>query len=148
MKNYWLDKNKTGFPMDDEFSIMQGDNGCANLDIYYTQQFVQGETIEECKRQTKFDYFYDLNICSVNYWMTEHTPVIAGTMTGEIYVSDKLVQNFIVNSQGMFDLSKKFGETFIISANLNLNTGEVFAKWNVEPDTKTKLVVNYEFNIG
>lgn len=137
------------WPMNDEHSMMQGDPMCAcsgsgNLDIFYSSRFVQNETL-----QSYSDHF-----------ITTYIPVLAGTMTGEIHLGQKLIQAFTVDGHGVFHFEKKCDSDFYVNhGSLNLVTGEVYLTWNAGLtynygcqilevcDEVVKVVVNYEFNM-
>src|SRR5271156_2646784 len=84
--------NNGGFPGDDANTLMQLADGTANLDIFYTHQFVQNET-------TTVDSGVSV---SSAYAPLEHTPILAGTVTGTIYDGSTAVQTFVVSSTGTF----------------------------------------------
>tara|TARA_Y100000034_G_scaffold117749_1_gene157578 strand:+ start:24003 stop:24374 length:372 start_codon:yes stop_codon:yes gene_type:complete len=46
MKNRWMQKIKSGFPKDDEYSLHQLSGECSDLSIFYTNGFVQNEKLE------------------------------------------------------------------------------------------------------
>src|SRR3954469_17199168 len=62
----------SGYPTDDATSLQQLASGDGNLDIYYTHQFIQNETSSTDAGDDVTSIFAPL----------EHTPVLAGTMTG------------------------------------------------------------------
>jgi len=135
--------NNSGFPGDDANSLMQKADGTANLDIWYTHQFVQGES-------TSVDNGAD---ASSNYAPLEHTPVLAGTVTGTVYVGSTAIQTFVLSSAGAFTFSDVGSPTVKATAtgsSLNLNTGELVLAWtggaNPAPGAN-HVVINYEHNM-
>src|SRR5271156_792156 len=68
--------NNGGFPADDINSLQQLADGTANLNIFYSSQFVQNES-------TNVD---PGAIVTAAYAPLEHTPVLAGTLTGTVFV--------------------------------------------------------------
>src|SRR5579859_3266794 len=61
-----------GFPGDDALSLQQLASGDANLDIWFTHQFISGENQVSAGAGGG----------TVTNYTLEHTPVLAGTMTG------------------------------------------------------------------
>jgi len=122
--------------------MMQGDYGCANLDIFYSSQFVQGET-QYNNGHEKFSYF-----------ILEHTPVLAGTLTGTIQLEDpgtKPIQTFTVSSSGKFEFGAvKFAldvsDVFAKTGELNLTTGELSLTFN-KPPGRHRIVISYEYDM-
>ena len=84
----------TGFPTDDEFSLMQGDGGCANLDIWYANQYIENET----HLNLLSNMFYGEH----EYIVTEYTPVLLGTIVGTITTDEGILCQFIVETSGKF----------------------------------------------
>jgi len=129
--------NNGGFPGDDANSLMQKADGTANLDIWYTHQFVNNET-------SSTDDGADT---SSNYRPLEKTPVLAGTVTGNVYAGSTLVQTFVVSSAGTFTFTDVGSPTNKATAGtLNLTTGEMVLTWNNAPGAN-HVVVSYEHNM-
>lgn len=129
--------NNGGFPGDDVNSLMQLADGTANLDIYYSSQFVQNETTSTDPGAVVTSVFAPL----------EHTPVLAGTLTGTVFDGAVAVQTFTVDTAGTFTFTLLGAfATFATAGTLNLDTGEVTITWNAAPGPNN-LVVNYEYNM-
>lgn len=129
--------NNGGYPGDDVNSLMQTADGTANLDIFYTHQFVQNET-------TSTDSGADT---AAAFAPLEHTPILAGTVTGTIYDGSSAVQNFVVTSGGSFTFSDIGAPSVKVTAgSLNLNTGELSLTWNSAPGAN-HAVISYEYNM-
>ena len=129
--------NNAGFPGDDANSLMQRADGTANLDVWYTHQFIQGEA-------TSVDDGADV---SATYAAFEHTPVLAGTVTGTVYDGSTAVQTFVVSSAGAFTFSDVGAPAIKATAgSLNNSTGELTLTWNSAPGAN-HVVVNYEYNM-
>jgi hypothetical protein len=129
--------NNGGFPGDDANSLMQRADGTANLDIFYTHQFVQNET-------TTTDSGVDT---VANYAPLEHTPILPGTVTGTIYDGTTAVQTFVVSSAGAFTFSTIGSPTYTVSSGtLNVNTGEMVLTWSGAPGAN-HAVISYEYNM-
>jgi len=129
--------NNGGFPGDDANSLMQTADGTANLDIFYTHQFIQNET-------TSTDAGTD---ASAVFTPLEHTPVLAGTVTGTIYDGSTAVQTFIVSSGGSFTFTDVGAPSVKVTAgSLNNNTGELAMTWNSAPGAN-HAVISYEYNM-
>ena len=129
--------NIGGFPGDDANSLMQTADGTANLDIFYTSQFVQNEstTIDAGSSTTSV------------YAPLEHTPIFPGTVTGVVYVGSTPVQTFIVSAGGSFTFTPIGSPSYYAtSGSLLNNTGELTLNWNDTPGTN-KVVISYEYNM-
>jgi hypothetical protein len=138
----------SGYPSDDATSLQQLASGDGNLDIYYTHQFVQNET-------SSTDGGNDVNAV---FAPLEHTPVLAGTMTGTVYDGAVAVQTFVVAENGTWTLTKigspsaylvtdvGSGTGTSTSHTVDLITGEVNAVWNTAPGDN-HLVCSYEYNM-
>jgi hypothetical protein len=87
--------NQAGYPGDDANTLMQRADGSGNLDIYYTSQFVQNES-------TSTDDGVDVNAV---FAPLEHTPILAGTVTGTVYVGTTAVQTFTISEGGVMTLT-------------------------------------------
>lgn len=127
--------NKSGFPTDDANSLQQLASGDANLSVYYSHQFVENETQADAGGDTSSSH------------VVEHTPVLAGTVTGTVYDGATAVQTFVVSEGGSFTFTdigtpanKATGGT------LNLTTGEIGLTWNNDPGANS-VVVSYEYNM-
>jgi hypothetical protein len=130
---------QSGFPTDDSVSLQQRADGTANLDIFYSSQFVQNES-------TNTDAGA---IAAVAYAPLEHTPILAGTITGTVFDGAVATQTFTVDSSGTFSFTATgaAGETIIPgTATINLITGEMTATFTAAPGPN-HLVVSYEYNM-
>jgi len=141
--------NNGGFPGDDANSLMQRADGTANLDIFYTHQFVQNES-------TSTDAGGDV---TATYSPLEHTPILAGTVTGTVYVGSTAVQTFVVSSAGVFTFTgigspSVFANTGggtptgtgVAGTTLNTTTGEMTLVFNSAPSAN-HVVLSYEYNM-
>lgn len=127
--------NKSGFPGDDANSLQQLASGDANLSVYYSHQFVENESSPTDAGGTSTSF------------AVEHTPVLAGTVTGTIYDGSTAVQTFVVSESGSFtftDIGTPSAK--VTSATLNLTTGEVALTWNSDPG-ENHVVLSYEYNM-
>ncbi len=128
--------NNGGFPGDDVNSLQQLASGEANLDIFYSSQFVQNET------QTNG------GSTVTSSFVLEHTPILAGTVTGTVYDGATAVYTFVVPS-GSSSLSlTAIGSPSptVSSGSLNITTGELSLTWSAAPGTNS-VVVSYEYNM-
>jgi hypothetical protein len=129
--------NNSGFPGDDANSLMQLADGTANLDVFYSSQFVQNET-------TSTDAGADTTSVFSPF---EHTPVLAGTVTGTVYDGATAIQTFVISSAGSFTFSDIGSPSpKATGGSLNLNTGELQLTWNGNPGNNS-CVVSYEYNM-
>lgn len=129
--------NNGGFPGDDVNSLQQLASGDANLDIFYTHQFVQNETTSTDDGLDTLSVFSPL----------EHTPILPGTITGTVYDGAVAVQTFVVSETGTFTFSTLGAPVnFVTSGTLNVTTGELTLTWNNAPGDN-HVVINYEYNL-
>lgn len=129
--------NSGGFPGDDSSSLMQRASGDGNLSVFYTHQQVENEPSSVDAGTDTASVFAPL----------EHTPVIAGTVTGTIFVGNVAVQTFNVSENNTFTFSDiNSPATKVTSASLDLVTGELVLNWNSAPGTNS-VVLSYEYNM-
>ncbi len=127
--------NNSGFPGDDANSLMQKADGTANLDIFYSHQFVQNET------QT------DAGGDVTSTFTLEHTPILAGTMTGTVYDGATAVYTFVVSASGTFTFTAIGSPSPTVSAgSIDLTSGELTLTWSGDPSANS-VVVSYEANL-
>jgi hypothetical protein len=134
--------NNAGFPGDDVNSLQQLASGDANLDIFYSHQFVQNETSSTDAGGVAAGHV------SV-YAPLEHTPILAGTLTGTLFDGATAVQTFVVDTTGSFTFTD-IGAPAIkaVSGTVDLDTGEVTVTWNAGGDPgDNNIVVSYEYNL-
>ena len=126
-----------GFPSDDATSLQQLASGDANLDIFYSHQFVQNETSST-----------DLGVGLVStYAPLEHTPILAGTLTGTVYDGGTASETFTVNSSGTFTFTDVGTPSVqMVSGSVDLATGEVSLTWASAPGSNY-IIVSYEYNM-
>lgn len=130
----------SGYPNDDSTSLQQLASGDGNLDIYYTHQFVQNET-------TSTDAGGDTQ--SV-YAPLEHTPILAGTITGTLYNSTTAVQTFVVGENGTFtftDIGTPSVKGQASGSSVDLTTGEVVIAWTGGNASSNYAIISYEYNM-
>jgi hypothetical protein len=126
---------QTGFPGDDALSLQQRADGTANLDIWYSHQFVSNETQANAGGGTVLQYKF------------ERTPVLAGTVTGSIYDDSVLIYTFVIASDGTFTKTAVGSPSPTVSTGvLNLVTGVLTLTWSADPGVNS-VVINYEQNL-
>lgn len=132
--------NNAGFPGDDVNTLQQLADGTANLDIFYSSQFVQNETTSTDPGA----------ITTSTYAPLEHTPVLPGTITGTVFVGATAIQTFTVSAAGVFtfnDLVAGLSAKGQASgSSINYTTGLVQVAWTSAPSTN-HLVMSYEYNM-
>jgi len=137
--------NNGGYPTDDANSLQQLASGDANLDIYYSHQFVQNETSSTDDGLDMTSVFAPL----------EHTPILAGTMTGTIYDGATAVATYAIDESGTFTVNAIGAPDYTplaAGSSLDLTTGELVIAWS---DTggggagpgSNSVVANYEYNM-
>lgn len=137
--------NNSGFPGDDRNSMMQLASGDANLDIFYSHQFIQNETTNTDIGDDNVSEFAPL----------EHTPVIAGTITGTLYDGGTAIQTFTVSEGGSFtftDIGTPTTKGVSAGSSVNVTTGEVTIMWNsngggIPHPGDNYVVMSYEYNM-
>lgn len=127
-----------GYPSDDSTSLQQLASGDGNLDIYYTSQFIQNETSSTDAGGDTVSTFAAL----------EHTPVIAGTVTGTIYDGSTAIQTFVVAESGTFTFTNvgSAPTPSVTSGSVDIVTGEVTLTWTADPGPN-HFVTSYEYNM-
>jgi hypothetical protein len=129
--------NNSGFPGDDNNSLMQKASGDANLDYFYSSQVIGNET-------SSTDDGADVTSVFSPF---EHTPVLAGTITGTIYDGNVAIQTFIVSESNTFTFSTIGSPaTFVTSGSMDLTNGLLQLTWNGAPGANN-VVMNYEYNM-
>jgi hypothetical protein len=130
--------NNGGFPADDINTLMQRADGTANLDIFYSHQFVQNEGTSSDPGNTTTSVFAPL----------EHTPVLAGTVTGTINVGGVAIQTFTVSTGGVFSFQTLLSgqPAYANGGTINYQTGEVKVTWTAAPGTNN-VTMSYEYNL-
>lgn len=132
-----LAANNAGYPGDDNNSLMQTASGDANLDIFFTHQFVQGESTTTDDGADVLSVFAAL----------KHTPMIAGTITGTIYDGLVAVQHFSVGETGTFTFTDIGAPVPKVTAGtVDVTNGELTLTWNAAPG-ENHVVINYEYNM-
>lgn len=129
----------SGYPTDDATSLQQLASGDGNLEIFYTHQFVQNEV-------SSTDVGGDT---SSIYAPLEHTPVLAGTMTGTVYDGSTAIQTFVVAESGTFtftDIGSPSPKAQASGSSLDLVTGELVLAWTADPGAN-HVVTSYEYNM-
>lgn len=131
------DLTPSGYPTDDVTSLQQLASGDGNLEIFYTHQFVQNETSSIDAGDDVTSIFAPL----------EHTPVLAGTMTGTVYDGAVAVATFVVAENGTFTFTA-IGAPGVnpTAGTLDVVTGEVTLTWDGAPGPNN-MVVSYEYNM-
>jgi len=130
--------NNAGFPSDDANSLQQLADGTANLDIFYSSQFVQNEVSSTDDGADATSTFNPL----------EHTPILAGTITGTIYDGAVAIQTFSVNSSGTFVFSDIGSPSpKVNAASVVTTTGEITMTWTGGNPGENHIVLSYEYNM-
>lgn len=136
--------NNGGFPGDDVNSMQQTASGDGNLYNYYSSQFVENET-------TTTDV--GANAVSV-YSPLEHTPVLAGTLIGTVYLDAAPIQTFTVSEGGVFhftDIGTQTTKATATGSSINVTTGELQLAWTGlggDPGPgENYAVICYEYNM-
>jgi len=132
--------NNGGFPGDDINSLQQLADGTANLDVYYSSQFVNNETTSTNAGGTTTSVFSPL----------EHTPILAGTITGTVYNAGTAIQTFVVSSAGSFsftDIGTPTVKGTASGTSIDLTTGEFTLAWTGGNASSNYVVLSYEYNM-
>jgi len=129
--------NNSGFPGDDANSLQQLASGDANLSVFYSHQFIENETSSTDDGADLLSVFAPM----------EHTPVLAGTITGTVFVGAVAVQTFVVDESTSFtftDIGTPVNK--VVSATIDLTNGLMTMTWNNAPGDNN-LVMSYEYNM-
>lgn len=127
---------QAGFPSDDALSLQQLASGDANLAQHFSDQFVQDETRANAGGGTALTY------------TLEKTPVLSGTLTGNIFDGSTLIKTFVVSSAGTFTFSNVAGvpSPDVTAGSIDLVTGLVTLTWSADPGANS-IVVSYQYNM-
>lgn len=125
-----------GFPGDDQYSLQQLASGDANLDIFYSHQFVQNETQTGAGGNV------------VQKYALQKTPILPGTMVGTVYQGTTAVQTFTLPSSGTTLQFTSIGAPATVASSgvIDLTTGVVTLVWSGDPGSN-KIVASYEYNL-
>lgn len=127
--------NNGGFPGDDANSLMQKADGTANLDIFYSHQFVQNERLADAGGDT------------TSTFTLERGPILAGTITGTIYDGATAVYTFNFSAGGTFNKTDIGTPSPTVSAgSIDLTSGELTLTWSADPGANS-VVMSYESNL-
>lgn len=128
-------QSQSGFPSDDAVSLQQLATGEPNLDTWYSHQFISAETQTNAGGTTVLQY------------QLEKTPILSGTMSGQVYDGGVLIYNFVVAAAGTFTFTAVGSPSpTVSSATVNLVTGVVTLTWSSDPGANS-IVFNYEYNM-
>jgi hypothetical protein len=139
--------NNGGFPGDDANSLMQRASGDGNLNIWYSSQLVSNETSSTDAGTST----------TAMYSPLEHTPVIAGTVTGTVYDGSSAVQTFVINQAGTVSFTTVDDDADWLAipsgSSLDVRTGELTLVWSDVGSTgdpgpgANHVVLSYEYNM-
>lgn len=126
----------TGFPNDDAYSLQQLASGDANLDIFFSHQFVQNETQTGAGGNV------------VQKYALQKTPILSGTLVGTVYDGTTAVQTFTVASGSTTLSFTSIGSPTVTasSGTIDLTNGVLTLTWSEDPGSN-KVVVSYEYNL-
>lgn len=129
--------NNSGYPGDDVNTLGQRASGDANLDVYYGSSQVQNETLSTDAGADTTSVFAAF----------EHTPILAGSVTGTIYDGTTAIQTFVVSEAGTFTFTDiNSPSPKCSSGSLNVSTGELTLTWSSAPGSNYA-IVNYDYNM-
>jgi hypothetical protein len=131
--------SKGGFPQDDEFSIQQGCPCDVNLDMYYTHQFMQNETVRPSAINVMPTNEYEVT------YKLEKDKILRGSTVGTIFVGSYGDQTFEVDDCGNMSFKNWNNTTSsAIAGKMDSDNGLIKLIWNGVP-LSTFLVVCYEY---
>lgn len=131
--------NNGGYPDDDKNTLGQLASGDANLDIYYSSNFVENE-------ESSTDDGADTTSI---YSPVEHVPVFPGTLTGVVFVGSTAIQYFQVKEDKTFlftDIGTPSAKAVSSGSTVDPATGEIRLAWNSAPG-ENHLTISYEYNM-
>jgi hypothetical protein len=132
---------QAGYPSDDANSLQQLASGDANLKTYYSSQLIENET-------TSTDVGGDLLAV---FSPLEHTPILAGTVTGTVYHVNTAVATFVQSEDGSFTI-QKIGDPdpYVDDMSLDITTGELTVTWTTDAAAvlgHNHVKLSYEYNM-
>ena len=139
--------NNQGFPGDDANSLMQTADGTANLNMWYSSQFIENERTSLMPATG--------NPQTVTFAPLEHTPVYPGTLTGVVYNSSGAAQQtFSCNANtSQLTFNALANSTITVtggaSSTLNATTGEITVTFAASSNVAdgAYLTCSYEYNM-
>jgi len=127
--------NNGGFPGDDANSLQQLADGTSNLDVYYSSQFVQNESHSDAGATTSLTF------------VAEHTPILAGTLTGTVYDGGVAIQTFNFSASNSFSATDIGTITDkVVSGSVDNTTGLISLTTNNALGASS-VVINYQYNM-
>jgi hypothetical protein len=115
-----------------------------SADAYYNHDYIQGEI----HKGTTLGNGQGEQVIK---FITEHSPIVKGTLNGTIFRGSNIVNTFTVDKKDRFILTdiKTGGISPAFKVNcgsINLDTGEVSLTWNRDP-SNYKIIINYEYKM-
>jgi hypothetical protein len=80
----------------------------------------------------------------------EHTPVLAGTITGTVYDGSTAIQTFVVSTAGTFsftDIGSPSPKAVAGGSSIDLTTGEFTLAWTGSAPGPNHCTISYEYNM-
>jgi hypothetical protein len=133
-------QNNAGFPSDDANSLMQLADGTANLNMWYSSQFVENEKSNTLPAGAAG---------AVVFAPLEHTPIFPGTLTGTVYSAAGAQYSFSTSELGVITFTAVAAvpaPAIIVPGSVNATTGEVTITFNANP-VGVYVVASYEYNM-
>jgi len=120
------------------------DNKEYSAESYYNHDYIQGEIHKSITSGGGSGE-------KVIKFMTEHSPIINGTLSGTIFKDLNIVNTFTLDKKNRFILTDiRTGgispEFKVNCGSVNLDTGEISLTWNKDPGSY-KIIINYEYKM-
>jgi len=120
------------------------DNKEYSAESYYNHDYIQGEIHKAITSGGGSGE-------KVIKFMTEHSPIINGTLSGTIFKDLNIVNTFTLDKKNRFILTDiRTGgispEFKVNCGSVNLETGEISLTWNKDPGSY-KIIINYEYKM-
>ena len=120
------------------------DNKEYSGESYYNHDYIQGEI----HKGTTSGDAPDEKVIKL---ITEHSPIVNGTLNGTIFKGLNIVNTFTLDKKNRFILTDiRTGgispEFKVNCGSVNLDTGEISLTWNRDPSSY-KIIINYEYKM-
>jgi len=120
------------------------DNKEYSAESYYNHDYIQGEIHKAITSGVGSGE-------KVIKFMTEHSPIISGTLSGTIFKDLNIVNTFTLDKKNRFILTDirtgRISPEFKVNCgSVNLDTGEISLTWNKDPGSY-KIIINYEYKM-
>lgn len=131
------DERPKGAMYCDDGGSFSPSTGNVDLSIWYCHQFVQNEKTDVCLGGRISEFILD------------HTPILAGSVVGTVYLGKTAIQTFIVSVDGLFtftDIGSPQEKCITHGSTIDHVTGKITLGWNADVG-ENHAIISYEYNM-